>query len=99
MLVFLYVGLGTANQQLLVQVTTNSHLFLSQVINVSLYLDFFSANFILLTSFLTTVILLYSYNYMKGDVYVNTFSSMISFFAISMVTLLFAGNFFTVVLG
>jgi NADH:ubiquinone oxidoreductase subunit 5 (subunit L)/multisubunit Na+/H+ antiporter MnhA subunit len=77
----------------------NNLFFLKNKINITLYIDNYSINYILLTSILTYIILIYSYNYMKYDVHINSFCILINFFSISMITLLLAGNFITLVLG
>lgn len=78
-----------------------SNLFFTDTVKIklTLYLDNFSANFMLLTSLLSCVIFLYAYNYMKADLHINTFIKLLIFFSISMISLLAAGDVFSLILG
>ena len=66
---------------------------------ITFYLDSFSGNFINLTVLLSLCIFFYAYNYMRADVYITTFIRLLIFFSISMITLLYAGDVFTIILG
>ena len=99
LVVFILTNIYNNNTNYLFIISTNNQYFLSNYIQLVLYIDFFSANFISLTALLASIIILYSLNYMKDDQYINSFVLFITFFAISMITLLSSGNFFTFVLG
>lgn len=64
-----------------------------------LYVDYISVNMGLLTSLLTTILIAYSYFYMKKDVHTFSFIQLVQFFSVSMLFFLVAGDIFTLFLG
>jgi len=77
------------------------NIFLSNSVSYGLvlYLDFYSASFISLTLFIGLVAMVYGAHYMRMDPYQVIFIIYLNWFILSMVLLLLAGNFCTLVLG
>ncbi|RYE05341.1 MAG: NADH-quinone oxidoreductase subunit L [Rickettsiaceae bacterium] len=68
-------------------------------VNFSFVLDGLSIIFCLLISFITSLILIYSVDYLNNDPYHVKFFSYLNFFAFSMLTMVMAKNYLVMFLG
>jgi len=78
---------------------SSNNILIYKNILLNFTIDNYSVNFIILTSLLGGYILLYSYDYMKHDLYINRFVILLNFFILSMLLLLMSSNYLSLILG
>nr|ALJ93773.1 NADH dehydrogenase subunit 5 [Megachile strupigera] len=67
--------------------------------NFSIYLDYLSMMFIFVVSLISFVILLYSMEYMKGDIFLNRFVFLLFLFVMSMFFMILSPSILSILFG
>lgn len=71
----------------------------ANTINLTFYIDYINYNFSLLTVFIAFSVYLYVYVYMRFELNIINFFFFLKCFVLSMILLLWAGNWVTLILG
>nr|BAG24183.1 NADH dehydrogenase subunit 5 [Ascoschoengastia sp. TATW-1] len=73
--------------------------FLTIPFSFIIVIDWISLNFSAFVMFISAIIVLYSEYYMNGDNFMMKFISLLVLFVLSMLLLIFGGNFFMIMIG
>lgn len=87
------------NISLLINFGTNNHFSHVYKSEFGLVIDFISYNFSLLTSIIAFFVLFYAFSYMRNEPKIILFVIFLKSFILSMITLLWAANWFVFILG
>lgn len=98
-LIFLFPEFNLFNKAIYSEIGDFFKFNVNETISLVLYIDNLNYNFCLLTGLISLCVYLYAYSYMRNDLNIINFFFYLKFFVLSMILLLLAGNWVTLLLG